>query len=256
MQALLQESSEGFLGSFNDDAAVAAATKSPAKSNAKVEKPTVTTTKPSSVSASPTSNGNLSSTLLPIDCNNISSALLTTVRLNVPLLIFLPLIFPHLQDQDHCCNGPHLFEEETLFKCQISNNHRADWFYDDPPDNECIVQCMFESRNMTYENKTINKEGIVQEYLRNRINDAETWKPIVTNAVEECTKLERTHFNATGPRPSNCSPTYYLVLHCCYAQLMRNCPLANLNQCEECSQLLKFVQTCDFIPKHEMYTFN
>lgn len=157
------------------------------------------------------------------------------------------------QDPDFCCFGPTIFNQETLFNCQLNNRNRADWFYDDPPDNECIALCMFEMHNLI-NNGTIDKESLVNQTLRNRSFDRPLWEPIVRNSVDECLKPERIKVNETGPVV--CSPVAYLVLHCLNVQIFKNCPAVSKNSNSECDSLQSFVGSCDFIPKHQTYIYN
>lgn len=159
-----------------------------------------------------------------------------------------------MKDPDQCCLMPTVFPEEVLYNCQTQNKHRVDWFYDDPPDNECVVQCMFEAMQMLVDNKTIIKDRLVNETLRTRTSDRATWEPIVTLSVDECLKPERSHINATGP--VGCNPYFYVTLHCLFVQLMKNCPGPQLIKTPKCNALSIFVLKCDVIPKHRVYLYN
>lgn len=150
--------------------------------------------------------------------------------------------------------GPTVFEEKLLYKCQLKNNHRADWFYDDPPDNECVVQCLFESMNMTIESKTIIKDRLINETLRRRTKDRAIWEPIVIESADECLKPERGQVNATGPLV--CNPYFYVTLHCFFVEMFKKCPGTHMVKTEKCAALRSFVDKCDTIPKHHVYIYN
>lgn len=146
-----------------------------------------------------------------------------------------------------------IFAEETLYNCQVNLKSRADWFYDDPPDNECVAQCMFEARNIS-SNNTIDQAVLLNETLRNRVNDRDIWQPIVQTAIGECLKPERTQVNATGPQ--GCSPLSYKVLHCLYVELLKNCPSSKRNNDPKCLYLTNFATTCQEIPKQKSFVYN
>lgn len=129
-----------------------------------------------------------------------------------------------------------------------------DWFYDDPPENECVVQCMFETNHLLDNTTIINKDVLINLTLSNRYFDRPLWQPILRQSIDECLKTERMNFNATGPVA--CSPRPYIILQCLYVEMMKNCPADSLSSEPKCSDLKSFSQTCNDIPKHKTYIYN